>query len=648
VAILKNIGQQDISTPVEITVNIAGQDPGKVTLPKIDKQEEVDTPFTIPGTVKLDNQTPRVLIVKKTEHPIHAWEFEDKEFPITTLKPSWYWYLLLMVLVSVSGVALYYLRYYRHPLVLRLSASPDDLAGLPGRELSTARYLLKRTHRLDSVLAAVPVSKTRLEQAIAFYRDWKPGQQCEYLAERLGAAFEPVQAKALVMFKLDLDKNFLLNLGQCLVLFPPGDIPALDIIQQTGAVEDARDQVCLVIVPNEDRQREFRKISLSADNLYVTPDSKELTTLLLSPSPREDFARSIASQVKVTRISPYQTKGGVDRENVFFGREQLLALIMHRDPANYILVGGRQLGKTSLLKAIKRRYRDRTDTVCHYLALSGADICGPLANALGLPPDTPLPRLVEHIRAISRDQRLLFLIDEADAFIMVDSWDQYKVLQHFRALSEEGRSHFILAGFWKLYQAAALEYQSPLKNFGETLTIEALEPEACRELATRPMSVLDIRYETGETVETLVRETGGRANLIAIICSEMLKKLDMTRRTIAGPDLETAMDSKEVRTSLSGWESMNEGDETANRLDRIVVYATIHLDTFTMPGLMGILKSRGAAYEPEQLKRSMLRLELAYILKREQERYTYRVPLFTKMIRQLGPLELLSGELNLA
>jgi hypothetical protein len=35
-----------------------------------------------------------------------------------------------------------------------------------------------------------------------------------------------------------------------------------------------------------------------------------------------------------------------------------------------------------------------------------------------------------------------------------------------------------------------LDYQSPLRNFGETLRVGALEADACRDLATRPMATM--------------------------------------------------------------------------------------------------------------------------------------------------------------
>jgi len=67
------------------------------------------------------------------------------------------------------------------------------------------------------------------------------------------------------------------------------------------------------------------------------------------------LANLLASQLTLTQLSPYQLGGGVNREAIFFGRQEIIAHIINRDPANYLVVGGRQLGKSSLLKALGRR-----------------------------------------------------------------------------------------------------------------------------------------------------------------------------------------------------------------------------------------------------------------------------------------------------
>ena len=80
----------------------------------------------------------------------------------------------------------------------------------------------------------------------------------------------------------------------------------------------------------------------------------------------------------------------MSRAGAFFGRERELSNILNREPANYFLVGGRQVGKSSLLKELKRRIDARGDMKCVYLALFDDDLRGPLVDALHLDPDATL------------------------------------------------------------------------------------------------------------------------------------------------------------------------------------------------------------------------------------------------------------------
>jgi hypothetical protein len=335
----------------------------------------------------------------------------------------------------------------------------------------------------------------------------------------------------------------------------------------------------------------------------------------------------------------------VDKDSFFFGRNQLLADILRREPANYLLVGGRQLGKTSLLKAIQRRHLYRPDAHCHLIVLHNQDIAPHLARALELPSHTPLPEILDHIAARGTNGRLLFLVDEADKFVAADAQNGYETLHLLRSLGGEGRCQFILAGFWGLFQAAEFDYQSPIKNFAETKFVGALEPDACRQMATEPMHMLNLRYASGDLVETLVQRTGGRANLIAILCNEILGYLGAADRVITADHVDRALDAAAVRAALGGWERIT-GDPRADRLDRMVIYATAERQQFTTEDLVTRLETAGADFAPEEIRQSLARLELAFVLKREKGNYSFCVPLFVDIIREQGPETLFRGELE--
>ena len=317
---------------------------------------------------------------------------------------------------------------------------------------------------------------------------------------------------------------------------------------------------------------------------------------------------------------------------------------MLREPSNYLLIGGRQLGKTSLMKAIERRLRDHPHLACLYVVLRDHRLLPRLAAQSGLPLDSDLEMIVTELVRQQGGKRLLLLIDEADPFFRAEAAHDYVQLSAMRALSEEGRCHFLLAGFWDLYAAAALDYQSPLRNFGEVISVGGLEAEACRELATVPLALLNLHFSTTALVERIVQQSGRRANLVAIICQECLEALDHGGNAIEAGEVEQALRSQAVLDALAGWGRLSH-DDAASRLDRIVVYRVAGRGETTLADMVGLLREH-AAIEVEAIRRAFARLQLAYVLDKHGERLFFAVPLFSRQFEAAEIPLLLSEELR--
>jgi len=115
---------------------------------------------------------------------------------------------------------------------------------------------------------------------------------------------------------------------------------------------------------------------------------------------------------------------------------------------------------------------------------------------------------------------------------------------------------------------------------------------------------------------------------------------------LTGPNLSGRFLGKHsLRPALGGWERIT-GAPRANRLDRMVIYATTDRQPFTTEDLVTLLESHGADFTPEEIRQSLARLELAFVLKREKGRYSFCVPLFVDIIREQGPEVLFRQELK--
>lgn len=401
-------------------------------------------------------------------------------------------------------------------------------------------------------------------------------------------------------------------------------------LERTGEIGR---RICLILSVDREQRNQMLAFGRDPVRMHAIIRGDELTELLLSPNPLSVFTRLIARQVPLTRVSPYKTGGGIDKAGGFFGRTQLLGHVLNREPANYLVVGGRQIGKTSFLKAIERGLSDRKYYECCYISIGDQPIITALGDALSLLPGSSSDVVLSRLRQTSSGRPRFILIDEADLFLAQQAQRGYDILHAFRNLTEEGRCYFIMAGFWRLFELTRLDYHSPIKNFGETLTLGALEPDAARDLVTKPMAALNVGFAEPALVERIVGETGGRANLIAITCNEILKGLGVRTRIVEAAMVEDALHAKDMEEALGGWQQLI-SDDRAARLDRIIVYAMAESPGFTRRELLDRLAGLGVAALPEEVQASLQRLDLAFILGREGERFAFRVPLFRAMVQE--------------
>jgi hypothetical protein len=536
-----------------------------------------------------------------------------------------------LTLIVLGGVAIVIglglLLVLRHPLIAPIQRDPSRLLRQPIGALARIDRALGLLRRRDDTLAAARVQPADWRDAIG-YAALAAEQRAAMLALRVGARSERASGWPLPgdVFEWRFPLELPVTLERCLVWFPPDDLDGAQLVRPLRQVQTGLD-VLLAFVPAAADAGALRTWCGDRSNLYVCIGVEAQTAWLLERDPVRVLLRQMAQQLKVTRISPYQTRGGVARPSSFFGREALLSRVILREPGNYLLVGGRQLGKTSLMKAIERRLREHPQLACVYVSLRDHRLLPRLAAQCELPADSGLDAIVAHLARAHGGKRLLLLIDEADPFFRHDAAHDYRELAALRAISEEGRCHFLLAGFWDLYAAAALDYQSPLRNFGEVITVGALEPDACRDLATVPLGLLNLRFADPSLVERLVEASGRRANLVAILCQECLEALERGETVIEAPHLDRALRSQATLDAIAGWGRLSQ-DEAASRLDRIVVYRVAANGETTLADIVALVEGAGAAADVEALRRAFARLSLAFVLARTDERYRFAVPLF--------------------
>lgn len=253
-----------------------------------------------------------------------------------------------------------------------------------------------------------------------------------------------------------------------------------------------------------------------------------------------------------TFIEPYTTTPGVLSPEMFYGRQREQASIQNPMGTCFIY-GGRQLGKTVLLRKIEREFHnpDRgivalwldikhvgfpftspdelsTRLITAFKALKSAEIF-----KTKVPDHTGLHGLLGHLQTwLEEDsrRRILLLLDEADNFLESDAKDEFVRTGHLKELMDKTNRRFkvVFAGLHNVQRTTYLE-NNPLAHYGDPLCIGPLlnyDSGEARRLVEQPMVKAGYRFESPNVINQILSLTNYYPSLIQLYCSELLRYLN--------------------------------------------------------------------------------------------------------------------------
>jgi hypothetical protein len=318
----------------------------------------------------------------------------------------------------------------------------------------------------------------------------------------------------------------------------------------------------------------------------MTREKKEIglamldETLMLFLTGEEDpLPVFLRCALPFSTVMPYTPRlhGDVPKE-MFFGRQDKIDDLWKKT-GSCLVYGGRQLGKTALLRNLMRQYhRPKQQQYVWFVSLDtefgphvgkGTDNLwrilrewfksdGLLSKQIST--DKP-DEIINRLRMAMKDApnaRVLAIFDEADDFLDADAADQFKVVKELRELMSvtDRRFKVIFAGNRKVMRFHHIPNQ-PLLHFGEQILIGPLESEPAQQLVREPFEALGFEFSDDSLVLRILSHTNYHAGLIQFFCYELLKRVYDRTGNSAPPhkiypsDIEAVYHNKETRDAIS-------------------------------------------------------------------------------------------------
>jgi hypothetical protein len=409
----------------------------------------------------------------------------------------------------------------------------------------------------------------------------------------------------------------------------------------------------------------LRKLAAGTAHDFVVMDFDDLYRIFAAKDPEKTFVRVLLSQVDLTVVSPYVTSGPVP-ENMFFGRDYELKTISRTIKDNsFAIVGGRKIGKTSILSKLHRSFTDAPDHQSFYLDCQAVQNYDDLCNALEtmwqvtLAKHTPeeVQRLIarmkleleparsagaeqsgEFIAPSNERQDLVILLDEVDALLKYDTANGERLFKIFRALSQEAYCRFVFCG-GKVLHVSLHDPDSALFNFCNIIRLSYLTARDTGRIIVEPMQEMGIGFEdVGRLVQGTVELSSCHPNVVQYICQELILRIN-TRgdRFITQADLEAIANSSRLSEYMIEVMWGN-----TNALERLITLLIIlERPSATLEQIEAALHARGVDVTTAAVEEALDTLVLYSVLNREEGVYSFTAVAFPSVVAATQDVDLL-------
>lgn len=355
-----------------------------------------------------------------------------------------------------------------------------------------------------------------------------------------------------------------------------------DLLQWVGDASTLRPALLLFFGRmSEQRWRDLSRLAKSKRRSLLMLDETLLVYVCGSAGAR--LRAWLDAAMPFSYSLPYDATAGLVPPEMFYGRGTELDAVKGINGRCFIY-GGRQLGKTALLKRAEQSFHaPPRGHYARWIDLRAEGIGVSVApseiwltlyeklkelSVLDLKLAAPAPgkkhgaetmiKVIREFLAANADRRVLLLLDEADRFFEQDGRNDFEETRRLKQLMDDTQRRFkvVFAGLHNVLRMTERP-NHPLAHFGEPIEIGPLrEGEEVREAADlirRPMAAAGFAFESKGLVIRILAQTNYYPSLIQLYCSHLLRHMlgqVTSRQRTSGPRyLVTDRDIEQVYSS---------------------------------------------------------------------------------------------------
>lgn len=359
----------------------------------------------------------------------------------------------------------------------------------------------------------------------------------------------------------------------------------------------------------------------------VVLDNEDLRRIFSSYDSTKVFIKYVVEQIGLREVSPYYPMGPTRN---FYGRDQEIKEILGNDHKSYVIVGGRKMGKSSLLlKLRKEMEKEKENSEIISIDCSPCknyeDFFSLVCQRLG-DEEREIKDMVSFSSYLTdKGKKIVFLLDEIDNLLEIDQKNDYNLISTLRDLAFRGYIKCIIAGFKELYFQSK-DIDSPFYHFTDFLHLSILDKPTAENLIREPMGNLGIRFvDPIKNINKILSLTSLHPSCIQFFCEKLIEYLSKSdRRIVSERIIEMIYGDSKFEDYILKTLKVDFG-----KFEEMIIYNTLNLNfPISLESVQHILKSQNLDIKIDEVRKALDNLILSGVFSKNGREYSF---LFDKL-----------------